>query len=227
MNEAHRLWWSEAESEYALYLWGIKATTMEISVRLGKSYKAVKNKLRRLGHIKRVGGRLWTKEASDFLQARIMEGWSSGQIAVKMAEEFGGQYTRNKIVGRAYRMGLHGSNRPQSTFRLPVSSRKGIKIGPRSSSRVARSIEVAKPDFLGLTFIENSGCMYTQEEGPDFHFCGQGKIAGYGFCPYHYSLCYKSHRFSHQRPTTPLGAVGTSAVVPPGPAGVPLISVAV
>jgi GcrA cell cycle regulator len=48
----------------------------------------------------------WTKEQTEALKAHFMEGLSTRESADALAEEFGGRWTRNMIIGRRNRLKL-------------------------------------------------------------------------------------------------------------------------
>ena len=134
----------------------------------------------------------WTSEMIFELQRlqALEENLTFNTIAKLMSEKFGVAFTRNSMVGKAYRLGL-----PPRPLREPVA--KPCAITPRSS--LPPIIRKRKMYRTRLIELLEGQCKWPAGEGPYF-FCGKPSTGdGSPYCAFHASLAYDQKRRNVQK----------------------------
>jgi GcrA cell cycle regulator len=149
----------------------------------------------------------WPPEHSDALRKHLAERLPFSEIAKAINLKFNTAYTRNATIGRAKRMGLVGSDRPQPPLQAvpPRLERivKALPVEPGSAPfrwptlplktqepPKLRCAEV-EPRHLSLIELERGDCHYPyggDEEGEAITFCGHPRQLGSSYCTPHFQL---------------------------------------
>jgi len=149
----------------------------------------------------------WSPEHSDALRKHLAERLTFSAIVKAINLKFRTAYTRNAAIGRAKRMGLAGSDRPQPLLQAkPPRLEKIIKPRPVEPGSAAlrwptpplkaqelpklRCAEV-EPRHLSLIELERGDCHYPyggDEEGEAITFCGHPRRPGSSYCAPHFHL---------------------------------------
>jgi GcrA cell cycle regulator len=149
----------------------------------------------------------WLPEHCDALRKHLAERLPFSAIAKAINLEFNTAYTRNAAIGRAKRMGLVGSDRPQPALHaVPPRLEQIVKpqlIEPGSAALrwptpalkmqeppKLRCAEV-EPRHLSLIELERGHCRYPyggDEEGEAITFCGHPRRSGSSYCAPHFQL---------------------------------------
>ena len=218
-------WWSPEEVDYLKFLLeNCKASEAEVGRRLGRTREAVHSKRDRV-YGRTAKPTIWTPEVLDSVRSKWDDlKWSTGEIA----KVLGPPFTRNMIVGKLYRLGLHGTNADRRTplVRLPFPSRKGTGVGrPRRLQGYTPpppAIQVEKPAFCGYSLMDlpPRSCHYPHGDGP-FTFCGAEVVDNSPYCGYHLAVCtlQKVYQIQHTRPKV-CGVEAPPPMSPPDSAGV-------
>lgn len=151
----------------------------------------------------------WPPEHSNALRAYLAAGSSFSESVKAINLEFNTAYTRNAAIGRAKRMGLVGSDRPQpSQPALPSPPDRIVTPAPQSvepgSAALRRLTAILKsqeppklrcagvePRHLSLIELECGDCRYPyggDEEGEAITFCGRPSQPGSSYCAPHFQL---------------------------------------
>lgn len=135
------------------------------------------------------------------------EGLTAGQISIK----FDGEFSRNAVLGKAYRLGLE--KRRDAMYKLTPAQkierakahtrRKIERQAERRTETRARLPDKSLPpliieetpkpaEFLGLTFdaMNRAQCWYPRGEGPAMRFCGQ-PATHRSYCDQCFALAYQ------------------------------------
>ena len=130
----------------------------------------------------------WSAEREAELRQYIADKYSSGQTAEKMG------LTRNKVCGKANRMGLRflSQEQPPRGSKPKPRTRRGWGISKSifREGPIMPEPPPKPPEFLGLTFaqIEAGQCRYIDDSSGQTLYCGAPTEAS--FCNYHHSICY-------------------------------------
>jgi GcrA cell cycle regulator len=149
----------------------------------------------------------WPPEHSDALRKHLAERLAFSEIAKAINLKFNTAYTRNATIGRAKRMGLVGSDRPQPLVQaVPPRLEQIVKpqqagFGPAALRRPATILKVQEPPklrcaeveprHLSLIELERGDCHYPyggDEEGEAITFCGHPRQPGSSYCAPHFQL---------------------------------------
>jgi GcrA cell cycle regulator len=149
----------------------------------------------------------WPPEHSSALRRHIAAGLPFSAIAKAINLEFKTAYTRSGVIGRAARMGLGGSDRPQPSLQAgpPCPERvvRPLPVEPGSAvlrrlTAILKSQEPPKlrcaevePRHLSLVELECGDCHYPyggDEEGEVITFCGHPRQPGSSYCTPHFLL---------------------------------------
>ena len=149
----------------------------------------------------------WPPEHSDALRKLLAERLAFSAIAKAINLRFNTAYTRNATIGRAKRMGLLGSDRPQSVLQAvpprPEMAIKSLPVGsgpaplhwltPALKWREPLQLRCAEvePRHLSLIELERGDCRYPyggDEEGEVITFCGHPRCPGSSYCAPHFEL---------------------------------------
>jgi GcrA cell cycle regulator len=148
----------------------------------------------------------WAPEHSDALRKYFARDMSFSEIAKAINSKFKTAYSRNATLGRAKRMGLGGSNRPES---LPPVKPRLNRLGELRSAESRpsefhwpppafeeaepiklRCVEI-EPRYLSLVELERCDCRYPcggDAEGEAITFCGHPRRPGSSYCTPHFHL---------------------------------------
>jgi GcrA cell cycle regulator len=149
----------------------------------------------------------WPPEHSDALRKHLAERLPFSEIAKAINLKFNTAYTRNATIGRAKRMGLVGSDRPQPALQaVPPRLERIVKTPPVEPGSAPlywptlplktqeppklRCAEV-EPRHLSLIELERGDCHYPyggDEEGEAITFCGHPRQPGSSYCTPHFQL---------------------------------------
>jgi hypothetical protein len=147
-------------------------------------------------------------DLDGIIQASLRQGLSFGLIAGKVSELLGYRVSREATIGRAYRIGAHGSakptqlnNHPPKKKRIETSAafvEKLCRVRPTAMPSVERQLPAPPPPspagtgFLSIALIDldETHCRYPQGDGTAVRFCGQAKVEGSAYCAAHTKLCY-------------------------------------
>ena len=149
----------------------------------------------------------WPPEHSSALRKYLAAGLSFSEIVKAINLEFKTAYTRNAAIGRAKRMGLVGSDRPQPSLQAgpPCPERivepQPVEPGSAALHRltaILKSQEPPKlrcaevePRHLSLIELDCGDCHYPyggDEEGEAITFCGHPRQPGSSYCAPHFQL---------------------------------------
>lgn len=162
---------------------------------------------------KPVTWRKWPEEhAARFLEL-IAQGLSYAQIADEMNKEFGTDYSRNAMVGRATRVGVKSTykqhhrpgprtNKPKVRVeqRLRVVAANGNSDVKRVSAAFVAVVEPAEQvtieglelRHVSLLDLRKGECRFEcsgQDDARNFTFCGNPVKPGSSYCSAHHAIC--------------------------------------
>jgi GcrA cell cycle regulator len=147
----------------------------------------------------------WTEEHSKALREFLESGMPYSRIADAINAKFQTAYSRNAAIGRAQRMGLAGSDRPNDRPELPPRAKARLhrlreRHAPESMLMMPRfereetvklrCVEI-DPRHLSLMDLEPGDCRYPyggDEEGEAITFCGHPQLRGSSYCAAHFHL---------------------------------------
>jgi GcrA cell cycle regulator len=149
----------------------------------------------------------WPPEHSEALRKHLADRLTFSEIVKAINLKFKTAYTRNAAIGRATRMGLAGSDRPQPSLQaVPSRLERIIKPRPAEPGSAAlrwptpplkaqelpelRCVGV-EPRHLSLIELERGDCRYPyggDEEGEAITFCGHPRQPGSSYCTPHFRL---------------------------------------
>jgi hypothetical protein len=143
-------------------------------------------------------------DLDGIIQASLREGLSFGLIARKVSELLGYPVSREATIGRAYRIGAHGSTKPLTQLNNHPPKKKRIETSAAFVEKLCRVRPVPAPvppspagaGFLSIALIdlEQTHCRYPHGDGLAIRFCGQAKVEGSAYCAAHTKLCYVKGR---------------------------------
>lgn len=123
---------------------------------------------------------LWSKD----MDALLIEMWGKGKsvsdIGIAINKKFGGNLSRNSIVGRAHRLQQKGIIRKRKN---PVVKKVKIEPAPK-----------AVPEARIIVDVGDNGCKWPIAEiaGTRTHiFCGDRRKIGKPYCERHCELSYQ------------------------------------
>ncbi|SDN50786.1 GcrA family cell cycle regulator [Afipia sp. GAS231] len=149
----------------------------------------------------------WPPEHSDALRKYLAARLPFSEIVKAINLKFKTAYTRNAAIGRARRMGVAGSDRPQPLLQaVPPRLERIVKTAPVEPGAAAlrrptpplktqeppklRCAEV-EPRHLSLIELERGDCHYPyggDEEGEAITFCGHPRQPGSSYFAPHFQL---------------------------------------
>ncbi len=149
----------------------------------------------------------WTPAHCEALREYVAKGLSFSEVAHALNARFGTGYTRNAALGRAKRMGLRGSKRPERSNRVPLRPNKppvrklkkapapGPEPAPRPSPERPEPARLRcvgiRPRLLPLVELEPGDCRYPyggDKDGEPIVFCGHPRRPGSSYCAPHFHL---------------------------------------
>lgn len=172
--------------------------------------------------VKPVTWKKWPEaHAARFLEL-IAKNLSYAQIADEINQEFGTDYSRNAIVGRANRTGCKSTYKQQGRPgpkpkvrlepRLRIVAANGNSNVKHVSTAFIAVVEPVEPTpieglelrHLSLLDLGANECRFEcsgQDDGRKFTFCGNIVKPGSSFCAAHHSICWspppKSKQIQH------------------------------
>jgi GcrA cell cycle regulator len=148
----------------------------------------------------------WPPEHSGALKQYLTQGMTYSEIAAAINARFKAAYSRNAVIGRARRMGVAASDRPESsTMPLPKAYQPNLrKIRQRHLLDAVWRVpafertEIVKlrcadvdPRHLSLADLKLADCRYPyggDAEGEAITFCGRPQRDGSSYCEAHFHL---------------------------------------
>jgi GcrA cell cycle regulator len=147
----------------------------------------------------------WVDQHSEALREYFAKGMSYSKIAEAINSRFGTAYSRNAALGRAQRMGLGGSERPDDRQKPSPKAapwphelrerRASEFIWPMPTFKCAKKARLRRvevdPRHLCLLQLERGDCRYPyggDEEGEAITFCGHPRRKGSSYCTPHFHL---------------------------------------
>ncbi len=132
---------------------------------------------------------VWTDE----LEEKLATIWNSTQSAADMVKLFPG-FSRNAIIGKAYRLGLPAKSPPTGPRRRKVNPVVRLKKPP-AEVKVAETIEPSMDEKTWIPFMEvnDRTCRSILGQNPKDGlalFCPNPKEREMSYCPYHIGIYY-------------------------------------
>ncbi len=154
--------------------------------------------------------RFWDQAMIDYLRTAITEGKSGGAIAKEMSGKFSKPVTRNSIIGKAHRLGLHLNGAvvnlapPKKKAKKPVKKAvekkseppKKTEKKPEPAPRPEPSYKFLNPaaKVVKLLDLREGMCRYPLGDPLDgtLRFCAApaDSMRSSTYCSYCYRLCY-------------------------------------
>jgi GcrA cell cycle regulator len=148
----------------------------------------------------------WAPEHSDALREYAAKEMSFSEIAAAINAKFNTDYSRSATIGRARRMGLAGTDRPNDAPKPPANpsgptlhrsvgrhvpeAPRRVPVSERAAALKLRCIGIA-PRHLSLLDLAPDDCRYPyggDEEGEAITFCGHARHPGSSYCVSHFHL---------------------------------------
>ena len=134
---------------------------------------------------------------------RLKELWGTGKTAREIAEILGPEFSRNSIIGRAFRMNLSSKLRKKKidkNLNNKDNFQSSIKKGRKSKFRsllIANNFEPAKN--LTLEELTEETCKYMDHNmhpnEPNATFCGRKTVSNskqkFSYCPLHLMIIFQ------------------------------------
>jgi GcrA cell cycle regulator len=147
----------------------------------------------------------WPPEHCDALREFLVGGLSYAATAKAINAKFDTGYSRSATIGRARRMGLAGSNRPQVLLRPRSNSNAPVRpklhrkpfYKPWPDMPAFKRVEVklrcvaVEPRHLSLFELGRGDCRYPyggDAESEAITFCGHRQRPGSSYCAPHFRL---------------------------------------
>lgn len=149
----------------------------------------------------------WTKGEEELLTQYFREGLPHSQIGGLLGR------SRNAVIGKVHRMGLHKDGYEQGFRRLPTSGKHSI-VKPRQRMPRSHKVEYRIRDNrleatplrwvdrsaeapntthnCSLVELQSTSCRFPIGDPQDknFHYCGNTKEGTTPYCHFHARLCY-------------------------------------
>lgn len=125
----------------------------------------------------------WPVEHDEALKTLHAEGYSYMQIASALCLRFGASYTRNAVVGRAFRLKL-----PKVEKATAIPKREP----EREISVIPPFPDEPRLGPLHLVDLGPNDCKYPFGDR-DFTFCAKRQQDDSPYCPEHTELCQPTH----------------------------------
>ena len=134
---------------------------------------------------------------------RLKELWGTGKTAREIAEILGPEFSRNSVIGRAFRMNLSSKLRKKKidkNLNNKDNFQSSIKKGRKSKFRsllIANNFEPAKN--LTLEELTEETCKYMDHNmhpnEPNATFCGRKTVSNskqkFSYCPLHLMIIFQ------------------------------------
>lgn len=140
------------------------------------------------------GDTRWTPTAIDMLHAGAADGLSVSQLARRLSEHFGIDFSRNSVMGKVHRLGLplaRSQGRPLQDNPAPKAVRaKRIRIAARPRPSAPEPLPpIDEPAPLGDV---DTGCRWLHgDDARARNFCGAEKREGSSYCEHHGRRYYR------------------------------------
>ena len=151
---------------------------------------------------------VWTQE----LDRQLTAGWEAGHSATVIGREMGG-LTKNAVIGRAHRIGLHKrpspinkdavpseraiARRAANARTLPPLASDAIKVvpvpKPKRMEALKRPVPVVEPEPEPAIILPTMPCQYPAKAGPrprSWILCEATSLPGKVYCKTHHRKCY-------------------------------------
>lgn len=129
----------------------------------------------------------WSEEDIELLKKLAADGLSASQIAV----ELGGRFSRNSVLGKAWRCKacLHASPGKYARTGAQNGRRKSVAAGGPSRVRLPHQPEIDpnEPTGPGVSIIELTvfSCRWPADGARGGGYCGAAKEFNRPYCPFH------------------------------------------
>jgi len=136
---------------------------------------------------------VWNQELDSTLRRLIeAEGMTGRQACETMKFQFGLRFTRNSIIGRSHRLGLHFKRSPGSEKRTqkPPKMFKPRKIVKHTA------VIIPLPRLnIPMNDLNENTCRWPAGDAPPYNYCGKRRERG-AFCSEHAALAYVQPKYS-------------------------------
>lgn len=154
-----------------------------------------------------MGDSIWTEATIAFLRAYHADGLSFEKLAQEINKAFKLNITRNAVIGKAARLGLHARKHQPNMVITPKRPRKrrALSLQPRpraldlADRLLASDPQATMPmdqSEFAVTFeqLRNPHCRWPiGEPGSDeFRFCGAQKMEQGPYCARHHWISYRN-----------------------------------
>lgn len=135
----------------------------------------------------------WHAESRAILARLVGDGLSSGEIAGKLSEIYGREYTRSAVMGQVWRSQLtlaRGVYKNEAGRPIRAASLRSMKLQPIAFRRSLRGDLpiVSEPAPAGDI---PEGCRWLHGEPAERLFCG-ADVYGASYCLHHYARAYEA-----------------------------------
>lgn len=153
---------------------------------------------------------VWTDDAVAALRALLDMGASRREAAFTLSEAYGVTFSRNTIVGKAFRLGIRAPARPPKPPKPPSIH---APRGPRGLYKVKAKPPMPLPPSetmgwrpIGIMELENNSCRWMTGEAV---YCGDPTADLLERRPY----CAHHHAIAYREPTRNLGRLALAPYV--------------
>jgi GcrA cell cycle regulator len=143
----------------------------------------------------------WPAAATDCLREYWERGLSASQCTRAINEEFGTRFSRNAVIGKAYRLGLakrgRGYRPPQAAAPMPSRPKRRLSnpAGPALAKPPAVASVASEPLPQAVTLAEllphHCRWPFGDPRLPGFRFCGARRADHLPYCVIHARLAYR------------------------------------
>lgn len=179
--------WSERKIEVLRTEAALSKSVAEISIMLGCSQQAVRDKCRR-SSIDLHPEITWTDEKIERL--RIL--WGEGRSAGYIANDLGG-VTRNAVIGKVHRLGIEPRAKPapRKPRRVRRPRQKLTMMSEPPLKPVILKQDLEQPSLgISVADLQEHHCRWIPFD--DRLHCGHPKSNGFSYCAFHSRIAYRS-----------------------------------
>lgn len=126
----------------------------------------------------------WTNERVVLLTRLVKEGYSRANIAVELNESTGSRFTRDAVIGKAHRLGVHSEVARVKQRKSPLPRQKPPEYSHAPNIAPQFQCEGIDPLHLTLDQIGRGQCRWPFGLS-DYTFCGLSVLTGSSYCPAH------------------------------------------
>jgi len=129
----------------------------------------------------------WTDDRVELLKNL----WKKGLSASQIAEELGGDVTRNAVIGKAHRLGL--SSRPSPVKKPAEEAAEPAAKPVKKAPKVEKPAPKAEPEIVTILTLTDRMCKWPlgHPGDADFRFCGRKSTPGQPYCAHHARIAYQ------------------------------------